>query len=438
MSGNGEAMSSSSGDRLLGALRRLRPDASGVVWYGPVLHVGGYGNATRAYLKALTRLGLRTQAVNINLDHTPLLDPGAVELVRALMNVDAGARPIEIIHGEPTAYPRLGTPLPAARIGATVFETMSIPADWVAPLNGMDAVWVPTEFHRRTFSEAGVEPSKIRVVPFAIDTDFFAPRPRPAGGPFRFLYASIWDFRKGIDLLARAFVQEFQRGEDVELVIQTSIPELHGDDAQHEALARLRDAIGEEVGGTPRIDIRTRTLSQPELRDLYATCDLYISTDRNNIWTLPCIEVLSMGRPCATTDYARATSFLDDDNPLLIRCSDHLLETDPELARLRPLYRGQRWADFTLDEVRRAMRFAYNEREGLSELTERGRAYVLDHHSVAAVSRPLSRALDTTPRRAHVRMERVVPTLLGYNTPARSRRRAFARLLGGARRAITR
>lgn len=88
----------------------------------------------------------------------------------------------------------------------------------------MHEVWVPTAFHRRTFAESGVRPSKLHVVPEPVDVEAFnparhAPLPLPLGarvlgpawphddagaggsgaaGPLPFVFLSIfkWEARK--------------------------------------------------------------------------------------------------------------------------------------------------------------------------------------------------------------------------------------------------
>ena len=388
--------------------------STGVAWYGPTLHLGGYGNATRAYLRTLLRLGLPVRAVSISGDHSALVDDGSIDVVRALEHGDAGHRPIEIVHFDPGVCGTLGSLMPAARVCATVFETMSIPPSWVRPLLDVDAVWVPTEFHRETYARAGIPRDKIAVVPFAIDTDFFSARAPAQNERFRFVYASVWHPRKGVDVLLRAFIEEFSVDEPVELIVQASIPDKSGKEAQLEALARVEATIGAAVtsGGKRRVEIRTTPLKHSELPELYASSDLYISTDRNNIWTLPCPESLSMGRPCATTDYARATGWLADDNPLLIRCNEELADSDDELLRLRPIYAGQKWATYSPSEVRRVMRWAFSHPADLAALARSGREYVLKTHSIDAVAGALERAIERLPLRHRVRVKPAVARAL--------------------------
>lgn len=394
-------------------LRRAMALRTGVAWYGPLRHIGGYGNATRAYLAALARAGVAVHAVDIGLDHAALLPAAEAAALAAMTRASCGPRPIEVLHTQPPAYPQLGRPFPVARVAVHVFETLSLPLDWVIPLNAMDAIWLPSEHHRRCYVAAGVDADKIRVVPYAIDTGFFRPQPKTtAKRAFRFGYASVWDARKGVDLLIRAFVDEFSADEDVELVIQTSIPDVGGDDAHREALRRLAAAAPAD----PRVIVQTTPLDQRALRDFYGDLDVYVSTDRHVNWTLPCMEALAMGVPCATPDYAREVRWLDD-NPLQIRCAPALADTDPALLRLRSLYSGQRWPTYDVSDVRRVLRWAFTERAALARLAESGRAFVEQHHGIDVIARALRAALDAVPiRRPRLRRSRLEATWRGEET----------------------
>jgi hypothetical protein len=50
-----------------------------------------------------------------------------------------------------------------------MFETAGLPHHLVDHCNAMDEIWVPTEFNRATFAAAGVEASKLVVVPQAVN-----------------------------------------------------------------------------------------------------------------------------------------------------------------------------------------------------------------------------------------------------------------------------
>lgn len=81
-----------------------------------------------------------------------------------------------------------------------MFETDRIPEGWVNRCNRMDAIWVPTEFHRNIFKDNGVNESKLKVVPEAVDVEFFDPTKasRMELGPNqgdRFIFFSVFKAR---------------------------------------------------------------------------------------------------------------------------------------------------------------------------------------------------------------------------------------------------
>ena len=107
-------------------------------------------------------------------------------------------------------------------IGRTMFETDRIPDGWPDRLNFMDEVWVPTEFAKKIFLDAGVAAEKLVVVGEAVDTDFFRPvdiltlsdsqrvhlgLPQStvlSSKPTVFLFVGKFETRKGLHMLLQA------------------------------------------------------------------------------------------------------------------------------------------------------------------------------------------------------------------------------------------
>ena len=113
----------------------------------------------------------------------------------------------------------------SANVIRTMFETDSIPPDWVGRLNLMDEVWVPTHFNAETFANAGVT-VPIHVVPGGVDATLFRPALRPLRIPGTrgtvFLSIFEWAFRKGWDVLLSAWAEAFGPEDDVSLVLRTT------------------------------------------------------------------------------------------------------------------------------------------------------------------------------------------------------------------------
>src|SRR5262245_28824752 len=202
--------------------------ATGVLWCGPLFDRGGYGAVARNYVLGLHRIGVPVRAVNTGARHDDL-EPEAAALVGELERADVGAEPVAVLHDQPTSFGALRRALPREvrrAIGCTIFETDRIPEGWAAGCRDVDELWVPTQFNLDSFSRAGVERARIRVIPYGIDLRAFAaapPRTRADGG-FRFLYAFAYDYRKGVELLLEAFLAEFRRSEGAQLVLKGYLP----------------------------------------------------------------------------------------------------------------------------------------------------------------------------------------------------------------------
>ena len=140
----------------------------------PLLSGGGYSSEGIAFALGLEprlrTFGVRQFAEQHNDRFFDGLSPPVQANLSRLQHRGARAeadRGVAICHSTPDAlvpskFPGWDAiapcPPPRARvrIGRTMFETDSIPADWVARCNGLDEVWVPTSFHVDTFAAAGV------------------------------------------------------------------------------------------------------------------------------------------------------------------------------------------------------------------------------------------------------------------------------------------
>ena len=104
-----------------------------------------------------------------------------------------------------------------------MFETDSLPPQWVEKCNLMDEIWVPTEFNLETFRRAGVT-TRLTKTHGGIDTQCFHPRHKPLEIPKTrgtvFLSIFEWSYRKGWDVLLQAWANAFTAQDDVCLVLR--------------------------------------------------------------------------------------------------------------------------------------------------------------------------------------------------------------------------
>ena len=96
--------------------------------------------------------------------------------------------------------------------------------EFVEAFKKADEVWTPSNFSRQAFINSGIDPEKVQVIPNGINPDIF----KPFGEKYdigtekkmKFLYVGGTIFRKGIDILLKAYTNMFSAKDDVTLIIK--------------------------------------------------------------------------------------------------------------------------------------------------------------------------------------------------------------------------
>lgn len=358
-------------------------------WIGAAFSPTGFAADTRTFLHGLIRRGIR----EIRLE--PLDSPGPSgtgaddprAVIAALPRPDAAfdaeleVQQVTVTLARPPSAPR--------SILRTTFESDRLDDAWVDTFNRFSQVWVTSSFNAEVFARCGVVPSKLVVVPNAIDTAVFDPcryrrTDMPGADGFRFL--SVFDFtpRKGWDILLHSYVREFAPDEDVCLVLKVT-----NTDRSADPMARIRAFLDEhDYRRTPPIKLVHAHLADHAMAQLYANCDAFVLPSRGEGFGRPYLEALVMGLPAIATRWSGHLDFLDDDNGFLIDVED----TEPcERAWSdSPLYAGHRWAAPGIDATRRLMRRVFEDPSAAAERARACRPDLLRRFSTDAVGRQVA------------------------------------------------
>lgn len=409
----------------------MQSGITGVVLVGHYYNRGGYASLVHDYHKAFLAAGIPCRVVP---------NGAVVDEVRAEWENDVlasaacslGPRPALIICDIPPRFRLVGGKDFYKRIGITIFETDRLPTGWADHCNLMDEIWVPSDFNMETFASSGVRPSLLRKVPIGIDEELFDADkialeeksrrrlPARAYGKFTFLYLFGLHFRKGFDILLRSYLAEFRNDEDVFLLMscfpvssgvqergERSIREFVLDQSYPET-ASADEAVRE---GGP-FEILEEWHSNSELRGLYMAADAYVSTERASGWSLPCMEMMAIGKPVAAVDWGGGTEFMNAENAFLIRPGE-LVPVDERLQRENAWYRGHMWPDLQESEVRAAMRSLF-QNSGMRRLkAAAGQETVRSAFSKKAIGQQISALLRFSPEKAAG--EQALPII--YPTP---------------------
>lgn len=249
------------------------------------------------------------------------------------------------------------------RIAYVVWETTIMPQDKLEILRSMDEIWVPSTWGRQLLIDNGIPPSRVAVVPEGVDVETFKPVAPERGGnrPFRFLFVGKWEERKAVDLLIKAYIQEFDPEEPVELVLHAWNPYIRGFDLE----AKIRSAIR---GRRTASIIASAPLAEDALVGLYNSCDAFVLPTRAEGWGLPITEAMACGLPVIVTNYSAPVDYLDDDIAYLIPVAKLVSVRDRNFF---PSGRALgKWAQPDAKSLRRIMRHVF---ENPEEAREKGR-----------------------------------------------------------------
>jgi glycosyltransferase involved in cell wall biosynthesis/GT2 family glycosyltransferase/Flp pilus assembly protein TadD len=345
-----------------------------VAWTSHFFERGGYTEEAIAAVEALDAAGLSVVANPLVWDRGEIPMPARkFERLTALMDRDLPSDFVHVVHIGADRFKR--HPAAMRNIGRTMFETDGLSAEWRDQCNAMDEVWVPSEHNLRTFARAGVAASKLHKVPETFDIELFhpgvTPLPIEGAGGFVFLSMFSWIDRKAWGVLLRAWFEEFGRQDDVTLILKTDTAiSPAGTDCRHEIESFVRDQLKCNPKKGPRIIVLDRPLEVTDVPRLYRAADAFVLASHGEGWGRPYMEAMAMGLPTIATRWSGNLEFMNDDNSYLI---DYQLVDAGESSWLR----GQRWAEPSVRDLRRAMRRVYEHRTEAVATGERARADVL-------------------------------------------------------------
>ncbi|RZS91401.1 glycosyltransferase involved in cell wall biosynthesis [Motilibacter rhizosphaerae] len=350
-----------------------------LTWLGPMRNFSGFGDEMRHYVLGLRDRGHAVRALPVA--DSPKYMAGLSPTLRARLDAavaePAQDWPVLVQHLQPHTlrhYAGVGY-----YVGRTMFETTSLPAGWAEQANGMDELWVPSEFNVQTFRDAGVT-IPIHVVPEGVSTTRFRPglRPLVTEGLRGTVFLSVfeWSSRKGWDVLLRAWAEAFGPEDDVTLLLR-SYPLSHTSARQDEISQRV-DAYLATLGRT-RADVAPivvldQFVDDREMPRLYASATAYVGPSRGEGWGRPYLEAMATGLPTIATRWSGNLAFMDDTNSLLVDIDG--LETvpaDDEIA----FFRGQQWASPSVASLVGHLRWVAAEPAAAAALGARAREDVV-------------------------------------------------------------
>lgn len=285
-----------------------------IVVEGNFSQVSSYGLVNLNIGRELARRGHEVSLVSLDIDPADVI---------GLLSGEG--RDVKLAVGEPAKCPevRIRQMWPPVWVRRCREERMvviqpweygSIPLEWLDGVNRVDAIWVPSEYCKRSYLQAGVNHKKIWVVPNGADRDSVVSRAPSTREKLQLLFLGGTIFRKGIDVLIRALDD---LDDDVLARLELLVKDV-GADSFYANQSVLADALRDH----PRVGARTRVerrhLGRRALLNLIAGADALVHPYRAEGFGLPVLEAMALGTLVVHTQGGATNEFCGQGESVLI------------------------------------------------------------------------------------------------------------------------
>lgn len=199
------------------------------------------------------------------------------------------------------------------KLAYLAWEESIFPKRWVSECNQyLHGLLVTSEHTKQIFKNSGIA-IPMFVIPEGLDIPFATPESIAINTKksFKFLHNSSGQYRKGVDVLLKAYFAEFSANDDVALVLKlfpnSSL------DKEIDRLVYSAPATAPEV-----VMIKDGNVSDGQLRSLYENAQAVVLPSRAEGFGIPMAEAMQLGKPLITTGFSGQMDFCTSSNAFLI------------------------------------------------------------------------------------------------------------------------
>jgi glycosyltransferase involved in cell wall biosynthesis len=356
-------------------------------WYGHFTSYSGFSRQNRAFV-----FGLSNRNVKIKVD----IQDAPIEVNKATQNELKILAKSEIDPAAPKIYGAT-VPLRLAHAGRKILYTMmetskTLHDGYVGRINLYDEIWVPTHQGKELFKNNGVRPP-IYVMPLGVDVSRYHPNARPMSFGFglkNFVFVSVfkWGYRKGYDILLKAFMEEFSADDDVSLLIISRTDINHKPEVIMEDFKNLRNGILKKDNELPHIALYDKPIKERDMPGVYAAADAFVLISRGEGFGLIYCEAGASNLPVIASNCSGHSDFLNHDNAFLVEpdvyTEARINGNMSKLAKHCGFYEDQIFPDFgrkAIEQTKEHMRSVYEDQDEALIKSAMLRKKVIDNYT---------------------------------------------------------
>jgi ADP-heptose:LPS heptosyltransferase/glycosyltransferase involved in cell wall biosynthesis/2-polyprenyl-3-methyl-5-hydroxy-6-metoxy-1,4-benzoquinol methylase len=346
----------------------------GVEYHGHVFDASGYGNAARAYIRALHAAGVDLSVVDLSLHQRQVRDEFVESLVGRKIRTD-----FHLFHGIPHVWAQEAFRLSNAVV-MTVWETDTMPTQWCNALNHALEVWLPCEFNVNAF-QTQLRSHVARIPHAAIARNGSHPLPEPgqflrvSAGDFVVYSIFEWQDRKCPAEQIRCFLQAFSANDNAVLILKTN-PGAAGVAASALAEARRQFPSG------ARVELRCEAWDESQIAALHRRGDCYLSLHRGEGWCYPLFEAACNGTPVVATAYSGPLDYLDQEHHQLVP-----YRLTPVCQPYLYYHRRMKWAEPDATQAASRLRWVFENREAARQKASDGASKLRGRYSLEEIGK---------------------------------------------------
>jgi len=356
-------------------------------WYGHFTNFTGFGRTNRTLV-----FGLGAKGINIKID----MEEAVVNVNEATMNALKILQNNQVSQTAPKIYHAI-MPLSFSHNGKKILYTMienaeTLHKDYKEKLNLFDEIWVPTRYVANMYKKNGVL-VPIKVMPLGVDTQRYHEGAKQFDfgqelNSFRFLSVFRWTYRKGYDILLKAYLEEFSSNDDVSLVLVSRNIEDQENNRIIEDFTNIRNSVNKNDEELPNIVLYDKPIHESSMPGVYTACNCFTLISRGEGTGLPYLEAASCGLTVIGSNCTGQTDFLNKDNSYLVEPDSYVrAETNgylSKMANISRFYEGQKFPDYSdsgIEQTKKLMRYVFENYDETGEKTDRLTKHVRENYT---------------------------------------------------------
>ena len=315
-------------------------------WNGGIFDYGGYSTMNRNLIRRLNAMGANVKPISY-VAGMDIEQDEVEEFVRYSKQI--------IPRGSPCVYASvMSRPYDGPVIHYTMMESDGqLNPGFLETLQHADEIWVPSVWNFHNFLNSGVKPP-IYIMPLGVDVNLFSPENnQPAlfsSGVSSMVILSVLSvqWRKGLDVLIKAYCDKFHDTEHTSLVLMGR--ESLGRSVKDEVVKLVKQT---GVKNPPHIVVCETKIPSRVMPRFYNAGNIFALFSRGEGWGLPYCEAAACGLPIVGSEHGSQMMFLDKSDCYLVK-PDIKVTVDKSMQTISNAYIGTTFADFSEDAIHQA------------------------------------------------------------------------------------